>query len=121
MNTESLYDKFLKGKLAVLVDKDNPAEIHNFYELFEDQCFLTPGLWHCSALDYLLNEISGPYHFVDTAQHKLNGAGQKYIVDHCMDICTVQQFLLDNLFEETSETKTDLNDIEYTNVLFGVV
>lgn len=119
MNTESLYDKFLKGKLAVLVDKDNPAEIHSFYELFEDKHFLTPKGWgHSNPLDYLFDSMSGPYHFVDVFQHKLNGATRSYIIARHMDICTISEFLLeyDNL-----ESRTDLDEIEYTNVLFGVI
>ena len=110
MNTESLYDKFLKGKLAVLVDKDNPEEIRSFYELLKDENFLTPGAWNCSVLNYLLNKASGPYHFIDVYQHKINGTSFGYIVGFGMEHCTLDKFLLENIFEDdSSDAKTDLN------------
>ena len=55
-------------------------------------------------------------------EHKINGAGLNYVLHHSMEICDVDKFLLENLFEEfSSGDKTDLDNTEYTNVLFGVV
>ena len=123
MNTESLYKKFLNGKLAVSVNKDEPNQIYNFYELLKDENFDTPGAWsNCSVLNYLLDEDSGPYHFVEVEQHKINGAHLDHVLGRSMEICNVDKFLIESWFDEFStEDKTDLNDIEYTNVLFGVM
>lgn len=123
MKEESLYKKFLNGKLAVSVNKDEPNQIYHFYELLKDENFDTPGVWgQRSVLNYLLDEDSGPYHFVEVDQHKINGAHLNHVLGRSMEICDLSKFLIENLFDEFStEDKTDLNDIEYTNVLFGVM
>lgn len=122
MKKDSLLKDFLSGNLAVLIDKNYPAAIYDFYKLIEKENFLSPGCWDGPPLEYLLDSSSGPYHFVDVEQHKLNGSGLNYILGNDIKYCYIDELLVENLFDEySSEDKTDLDNAEYTNVLFGVV
>ena len=109
---ENLMTDFLTGRLAVLVDKDEPNEIISFYDMIKTYDFSWPTLFGGSLLEYLLCTSSGPYHFVKGSI--LTGASLSYVEGNQMDICYVKDFL-----ENNTVVVQPLEENEFDLVMFG--